>query len=45
VSNAQEIHKAGLGKPFARIRFDFRLTREIAGAPSTVVHREHAVAA
>jgi catechol 1,2-dioxygenase len=45
VSNAEEIHKAGLNKPFARIRFDFKLTREAAGAPNTIVHREHAVAA
>lgn len=45
VTNATEIHKAGLNKPFARIRFDFKMTREKAGAPSTVVHREHAVAA
>lgn len=45
VSNAEEIHKAGLNKPFARIRFDFKLTRETASAPTTIVHREHAVAA
>ena len=45
VSNTEEIHKVGLNKPFARIRFDFKLTREAAGAPNTIVHREHAVAA
>ncbi|CAN7352245.1 catechol 1,2-dioxygenase [Bosea sp. LjRoot9] len=45
VTNAAEIHKAGLNKPFARIAFDFKMTREKAGAPSTVVNREHAVAA
>jgi catechol 1,2-dioxygenase len=45
VTNAAEIHKAGLNKSFARIKFDFAMTREKAGAPSTVVKREHAVAA
>jgi L-alanine-DL-glutamate epimerase-like enolase superfamily enzyme len=45
VTDASEIHKAGLNKPFVRIGFDFRITREVAGAPGTVVHREHAVAA
>jgi catechol 1,2-dioxygenase len=45
VTNATEIHKAGLNKSFARIKFDFAMTREKAGAPSTIVKREHAVAA
>jgi catechol 1,2-dioxygenase len=45
VTNATEIHKAWLNKPFARIAFDFKMTREQAGAPGTVVRREHAVAA
>ena len=45
VTEAAEIHKAGLNKPFARIGFDFRIAREVAGAPATVVHREHAAAA
>ncbi len=45
VTNAAEIHKAGLNKTFARIKFDFAMTREKAGAPGTVVKREHAVAA
>jgi catechol 1,2-dioxygenase len=45
VTNAAEIHKAGLNKTFARIKFDFAMTREKAGAPSTIVKREHAVAA
>jgi catechol 1,2-dioxygenase len=40
-----EIHKAGLNKPFARIRFDFAVTKEAAGAPATIVAREHAEAA
>ena len=42
---ASEIHKAGLNKPFARIRFDFAVTKEVAGAPTTIVAREHAEAA
>jgi len=42
VKDAAEIHKAGLNKPFARIRFDFAITKEMAGAPTTIVHREHA---
>lgn len=41
VTDAKEIHKAGLNKPFARINFDFVLTSEKAGAPDTVVDREH----
>jgi catechol 1,2-dioxygenase len=45
VTDAVEIHKAGLNKPFAPIEFDFKVTREVAGAPATTVHREHAVAA
>jgi catechol 1,2-dioxygenase len=45
VTNANEIHKAGLNKSFARIKFDFAMTRDKAGAPGTVVKREHAVAA
>src|SRR5262249_2934776 len=45
VTDAREIQKAGLHKPFARIRFDFALTKEVAGAPMTVVAREHAEAA
>lgn len=45
ISDAAEIHKAGLNKPFSRIGFDFKVTREVAGVPTTVVHREHAVAA
>jgi catechol 1,2-dioxygenase len=45
ISDAAEIHKAGLNKPFARIGFDFKVIRQVAGAPATVVHREHAVAA
>lgn len=45
VTEAAEIHKAGLNKPFARIRFDFVLVEEAAGAPSSIVEREHAAAA
>jgi catechol 1,2-dioxygenase len=45
VTEAAEIRKAGLNKPFARIRFDFVLVKEAAGAPSTIVEREHAAVA
>ena len=45
VTEAAEIHKAGLNKPFARIRFDFVVVEEAAGAPSSIVEREHAAAA
>jgi catechol 1,2-dioxygenase len=44
INDADEIHKAGVSKPFARINFDFVVTKEVAGLPSTVVHREHGVA-
>jgi catechol 1,2-dioxygenase len=45
VSDASEIHKAGLNAPFARIKFNFAVVKEVAGAPTTIVHREHAPAA
>lgn len=45
VTDADEMQKAGVNKPFARIRFEFVLTKEVGGVPSTVVNREHAVAA
>jgi catechol 1,2-dioxygenase len=45
VTEASQIHEAGLNAPFARIKFDFRVIKEVTGAPSTVVHREHASAA
>ena len=45
VTDTVEIRKAGLNKPFARIRFDFVIIKEVAGAPSTIVEREHAAAA
>lgn len=45
VVDAREIHHAGLNKPFARIHFDFTLTKDVAAAPKTVVNREHAEAA
>jgi catechol 1,2-dioxygenase len=44
ITDSDEIHKAGVNKPFARIKFDFVVTKEVADLPSTVVHREHAVA-
>ncbi len=31
ITDAVEIHKAGLNKPFVHIGFDFRITREVAG--------------
>jgi catechol 1,2-dioxygenase len=45
ITDAAAIHKAGLNKPFARITFDFAVIKDVAGAPSTIVHREHASAA
>jgi catechol 1,2-dioxygenase len=45
VSEASQIHEAGLNAPFARIKFNFNVIKEVAGAPSTIVHREHAPAA
>lgn len=45
VADAEEIHKFGLNNPFARIRFDFSMAKEVAGAPATIVTREHAEAA
>jgi catechol 1,2-dioxygenase len=45
VTEAAEIRKAGLNKPFARIQFDFVIIEEVAGAPPTIVEREHAAAA
>jgi len=42
ITDAQAIHQAGLNKPFARIDFDSMVTKEVAGAPSTAVIREHA---
>ena len=45
ITDAAEIHKAGLNKPFARITFDFAVIKDVAGAPTTIVKREHAPAA
>jgi catechol 1,2-dioxygenase len=45
ITDPIEIHAAGLNKPFARIKFDFVVSKEFAGVPSTVVNREHAAAA
>jgi len=44
VSDAGEIHKAGLNKAFARIHFDFIVNKEVSSAPTTIVAREHAEA-
>jgi catechol 1,2-dioxygenase len=45
VTDEPRITAAGLTKPFARITFDFTVTRDVAGAPSTIVDRAHASAA
>lgn len=45
VTDAQEIHNAGLNRPFARATFDVVLTKERANAPETIVRREHFIAA
>lgn len=45
IKEAAGIHEAGFDKPFARIKFDFTVIKETAGAPKTVVEREHAMAA
>src|SRR5262245_61024414 len=45
ITDAKEIHQAGLNGPFARIRFDFTVTKEATGAPASIVAREHAEAA
>ncbi len=42
ITEADEIHKAGLNKPFARIQFDFAVAKEIAGVTGTIVQRERA---
>jgi catechol 1,2-dioxygenase len=44
ISDAAAIHKAGLNKPYAYIKFDFAIAKEVPGAPSTIVHRAHAPA-
>ena len=45
ITDAGEIAKAGLTKPFAKISFDFTMMKDAADAPSTTVNREHAEAA
>jgi catechol 1,2-dioxygenase len=45
ITEAAEIYKLGLNKPFSRIQFDFSPTKEVAGAPVTFAAREHAEAA
>lgn len=45
VTDAGEIHKAGLNRPFARATFDIVLVRDRAGAPATIVQRDHVIAA
>jgi catechol 1,2-dioxygenase len=42
IEAADAIHARGLNAPFAEITFDFVLHPESAGAPSSVVNREHA---
>jgi catechol 1,2-dioxygenase len=37
ITDARDIRRAGLNKPFARIHSDFSMSKEVAGAPSTVV--------
>jgi catechol 1,2-dioxygenase len=44
INDAAAIHKAGLNKPYAYIKFDFVIGKEVPGAPSTLVRREHAPA-
>ncbi|BAK76566.1 catechol 1,2-dioxygenase [Pseudogulbenkiania sp. NH8B] len=44
VTDAAEIDKKGLQKPFASIDFDFRLNGETAAAPTTEVERKRASA-
>src|SRR5712691_8048614 len=44
ITDAEAIHKAGLNKPYAYIKFDFAVSKEVPGAPSTIVRREHAPA-
>jgi catechol 1,2-dioxygenase len=44
VTDAAAIHEKGLNAPYAQITFDFVLNSEQAAAPSTVVHRQHALA-
>lgn len=45
VTDAGEIRSAGLNRPFAKAKFDVVLTKERAGAPATVVARDHVIAA
>ncbi|OQS34716.1 catechol 1,2-dioxygenase [Chromobacterium haemolyticum] len=42
VSSPEELRQSGVGKPFARIEFNFTLHREAAPAPSTEVSRARA---
>jgi catechol 1,2-dioxygenase len=44
VTDGAEIRDAGLNKAFARIAFDFVVSKEVADAPTTIVRREHAPA-
>ena len=45
VSDAARIQTNGLNDPYTAITFDFVLHAEVAAAPATEVHREHAPAA
>jgi catechol 1,2-dioxygenase len=44
VTDAAAIREKGLNAPYAQITFDFVLNSEQTAAPSTVVHRQHALA-
>lgn len=41
ITEATEIHKAGLNKSFSKIVFDFTIVKEVAGGPKVTVIREH----
>ena len=45
ITDAAALHAAGVNAPFAKIKFDFAMMKDVAGTPSTFVHREHAPAA
>ena len=45
VTSPEEIRKAGLNRPFARATFDVVLMKEKDAAPTTLVNRQHVIAA
>lgn len=45
VTRPEEIRKAGLNRPFARATFDVVLMKEKDAAPTTLVNRQHVIAA